>query len=152
MLKGKTKWVLGLLVIFSLVALVPFVMADDAVTPGNVNPGNGQGAGAAPVQLTEDQKQQLVPLWEQLRDTQKQIVQKKAEMGVLTQEQADAVKERIEARHQNKVENGDGMGFGAGKHGGRGPSMGMKRGDGAGAGAGCPDCPYAPPAEQPAAS
>lgn len=148
MLKSKTKWVLGLLVIFSLVALVPFVMADDAVTPGNVTPGNGRGAGTAPVQLTEEQRQQLVPLWEQLRDTQKQIVQKKAEMGVLTQEQANNLIERIEAQYQKNVENGYGMGFGAGKHGGRGPGMGMKRG----AGAGCAGCPNAPPAEQPAAS
>ncbi len=141
MFKSKSKLALGLLVIFSLVALVPVVLADEAVTPGNVTP-NGRGVGVAPVQLTEEQKQQLVPLWEQLRDTQKQIVQKKIEMGVLTQEQADAVNERIEARYQNKVENGCGMGFGGGKHGGRGPGMGMKRGGEAG----CPGCLQTAPA------
>lgn len=152
MFKGKTKWVLGLLVIVSLVVLVPLVMADEAVTPGY-----GRWGGDCLMQLTDDQKQQLVPLWQQLRDTQKQLVQKKADLGMLTQEQAATINERIEAQYQNKVEYGCEMGFKAGRQNSRGPgpAQGAGKGQGRGmemkmkraGGAGGLDCPFAP-AEQ----
>ena len=138
MLKGKSKFVIGLLIIFTLVALVPIVLADDTTTPAAVvNPVNAVGGGycgAGQVQLTDEQKQQLVPLWEQIKETQKQIIQKKVEMGVITQEQADVATQRMEAQYQNKVENGCGFGRGDGqqKGQGHGRGFGMKRGGGAG--------------------
>ncbi len=74
--------------------------------------------------ITEAQKQELAPLYNQMIEIQKQITQKYVDFGYITQWQADQrnsfMKERMEQRLQNGFIPGMGRGFGMGK----GPGFG----------------------------
>ena len=87
---------------------------------------------AQPITLTDAQKQELVPLFNQMVEIKKQILQKLVADGVMTQADADQraawLQERMNYRLQNGVIGGPGMGYGPGmmgpRHGGRGPGYG----------------------------
>lgn len=89
-----------------------------------------------PITLTDAQKQDLVPLFNQMMEIKKQILQKLVSDGVMTQADADQraawMQERMSYRMQNGCVGGPGMG--------RGPSM-MGPGHGRGPG-------YVPRAQQ----
>ncbi|MDT8900012.1 YckD family protein [Anaeroselena agilis] len=88
------------------------------------------------ITLTDDQKKELAPLYDQLFETRKAIMQKYVDFGYMTQEQAD---QRI-AWMKDRMSQGYGpgmmgRGFGRG-HWGRGPGSGPGNGQGFGPGNG----------------
>lgn len=105
-----------------LVIAASFVNAAPTQTPSPGPRANCPGFQATP--LTGDQKQQMEPLYNQMLETKKQMLQKYVEFGQLTQEQADQrlawMKERMANRMQyGACQGGPGMkGFG---HKGHGP-------------------------------
>jgi TolA-binding protein len=131
MKKPLVLTLVGLLVLAIAVSVVS--AAATATPPGNMPPW-------APYQkLTDAQKQELAPLFNQMNDlrkkmseVQKQVIQKQVSFGTLTQEQAD---QRI-AWMQQRQESGFGPGMmGRGPGWGRGPGM-MRGGPGPGFGPG----------------
>ena len=85
------------------------------------------------VTLTDAQKQELVPLYNQMIEIRKQILQKFVADGVMTQADADQrvtwMQERMNDRMQNGMIGGPGMGRGPGMMGsghGRGPGCGPR--------------------------
>ncbi len=116
--------------IATLVAMALVIAASLVVyaAPGPQNPPPGPRQA---ITLTDDQKKELAPLYEQMFEVRKQIMQKYVDFGYLTQEQADQraawMKERMSQGY------GPGM-MGRGHHGfGRGPGM-MGKGFGPGNG------------------
>ncbi|MDT8900311.1 DUF2680 domain-containing protein [Anaeroselena agilis] len=88
---------------------------------------------AQQVNLTDAQKQELVPLFNQMMEIKKQILQKFVADGVMTQTDADQraawMQERMNYRMQNGIVGGPGMGRGPGMMGpgqGRGPGYGPR--------------------------
>lgn len=86
---------------------------------------------AQPITLTDAQKQELVPLFNQMMEIKKQILQKFVADGVMNQADADQraawMQERMNYRMQNGIVGGLGMGRGPGMMGpghGRGPGYG----------------------------
>ncbi len=79
------------------------------------------------VRLTDAQRQELAPLFSQMFETKKNIIQKQVEFGNLTQEQAD---QRI-TWMKERAEKGDGM-MGRGHGMMRGGPGAMGRGHGFG--------------------
>lgn len=86
---------------------------------------------AQAVTLTDAQKQELAPLFSQMMEIKKQILQKYVADGVLTQSDADQrsawMQERMNSRMQNGFVGGPGMGKGHSMMGpgqGRGPGYG----------------------------
>ena len=71
--------------------------------------------------LTEDQKNELNGIQSQINELRKKMIDKYAEFGVITQEQADQAKTRMDERQNKMQENG----MLPGPFGGRG---GMRRG------------------------
>lgn len=87
--------------------------------------------------LTDDQKQQLAPLYNQMVETQKKISQKYVDFGYITQWQADQRSARMQERVNYMIQNGfvgPMMGGGRGgpgmMGGGRGPGFGPNGGRG----------------------
>lgn len=86
--------------------------------------------------LKPEQKSELTKLYNQLLDTQKQIIEKRVEFGQIDKTRGQYMLDQLELRRKYAdqwVENG-GMGFGMGRRGG------MMGGPGPGAGPG--QCPY----------
>lgn len=110
----------------TLAAMVLVITASLAVAapPQTPPPGPGAYGPAAQVTpLTDEQKKEMEPLYNQMFETKKQMLQKYVEFGRLTQEQADQrlswMKDRMENRMQYGACPGQGMrGYG---HKGRGP-------------------------------
>lgn len=85
------------------------------------------------VTLTDAQKQELVPLYNQMIELRKQILQKFVADGVMTQADADQraawMQERMNDRMQNGMIGGPGMGRGPGMMGSghdKGPGCGSR--------------------------
>lgn len=85
------------------------------------------------VTLTDAQKQELVPLYNQMIEIRKQILQKFVADGVMTQADADQrvtwMQEHMNDRMQNGMIGGPGMGRAPGMMGyghGRGPGCGAR--------------------------
>lgn len=76
--------------------------------------------------LKPEQKSELTKLYNQMLDTQKQIIQKRVEYGQVDKTRGQFMMDQLELRRKyidQWVENG-GMGFGPGRRGGRGGMMG----------------------------
>lgn len=108
---------------FTAVAVVVLIIAGTlayAATPQQApQPGQYQ-----PPTLTEAQKQELAPLYDQVLETQKKIMQKYVDYGYITQWQADQRADFMKDRMQNRLQQGfigpgmmgggPGRGFGGG--------------------------------------
>jgi len=114
-MQKRTKVMIGMVLALLLaLSIVPYAIADGVAGKGNFGSNcgqycqkNGQAAAAgACQQLTEEQKQQLQPLWEQMASVHKQMIQKRVELGLINQAQADRMLERVEQRLKNQQENG----------------------------------------------
>lgn len=127
--------------VVTVAALVLVVAASLVVSaaPGQTPPFGPQRPA---VTLTEDQKQELTPLFDQLLETRKQIMQKYVDYGYLTQEQADQRYAWMKERMTQGLQKGYAPGLM-----GRGPGM-MGRGPGFGPGGRgpCWQQPQQPPA------
>lgn len=118
-----------LITLVALLALAFAVSLVSAATPPVQAPHpNGQQ-----VTLTDQQKEELTPLFNQMMDIKKQILQKFVADGVMTQADADQratwMQERMNDRLQNSMIGTPGMGHGPGMMGsghGRGPGYGYK--------------------------
>jgi peptidoglycan hydrolase CwlO-like protein len=113
----------GLLVVLAI-AVSAVSAATSSTFPNNLPPWSRYNA------LTDAQKQELAPLFNQMNDlqkqmfeVQKQVIQKQVEFGNLTQQQA----EQIIAWRKQRMESG----FGPGMMG-RGPGFGPRFGPGFG--------------------
>lgn len=117
----------GLYIITGLVVLAlaaSFVSASPAQTPTQDN--RPYRPCAQQIALTDAQKQELAPLYNQMLETKKQILQKYVEYGAITQEQANARISRMQERMSYCRQNGIICGAPGG------PGMGKGRGPGAG--------------------
>jgi peptidoglycan hydrolase CwlO-like protein len=74
--------------------------------------------------LTEAQKQELAPLYNQMIEIQKQITQKYVDFGYITQWQADQRNAWMQERMNQRMQNGFIPGMG------RGPGFGPRQGRG----------------------
>lgn len=116
-----------------LVALVSLLVLAFAVSLVSAASPVSQPPYGQPITLTDEQKQELVPLYNQMIDTKKQILQKFVANGVITQADADQRIAWMQERMNNGMQNGM-MGMGRG-HG----MMGKGNGNGKGPGNGiCP--------------
>ncbi|GMB00978.1 DUF2680 domain-containing protein [Pelosinus sp. IPA-1] len=114
--------IVGLLTLAFVASLV------SAATPPQAPQPYGQQ-----VTLTDQQKQELTPLFNQMMELKKQILQKFVADGTMTQADADQraawMQERMNDRMQNGIVGGPGMGHGPGMMGsghGRGPGYGPR--------------------------
>jgi len=120
-------------ILVSLIALLALAFAVSLVSaaPPAVQP---QRPNMQAITLTDAQKQELVPLYNQMMDIRKQILQKFVADGAITQADADQraawMQERMNDRMQNGMVGGrGGMGRGHGMMGagqGRGPGYGPR--------------------------
>lgn len=122
MKKALLLTLVGLLVLAFAVSLV------SAATPAQPPRANAQQ-----VTLTDAQKQELQPLFNQMMEIKKQILQKLVADGAITQADADQraawMQERMNYRMQNGIVGGHGLGRGPGMMGpghGRGPGYGPR--------------------------
>lgn len=126
-MKKTTKVTTVALVVIALGAAVV------SAAPG-FGPGFGPMAAGAPgqaVTLTDAQKQELVPIYNQMFELRKQMIQKYVGFGTLTQEQADWRIGAMKERHEYMIKNGGpGAGFGPGGCRGGGPGSGRGPGFG----------------------
>jgi len=110
------------------IALSALLVLAFAVSLVNAAPPAVQPQQVAPqaVTLTDAQKQELVPLYNQMMEIRKQILQKYVADGVMTQADADQriarMQEHMNYRLQNGLVGGPGMGRG---HGMMGPGPGQ---------------------------
>lgn len=108
-----------ILTLVGLLALAFAASFASAATPPTQPPGASQQ-----VTLTDAQKQELQPLFNQMMEIKKQILQKLVADGTMTQADADQraawMQERMNYRMQNGMIGGHGMGPGHG----RGPGNG----------------------------
>ena len=126
-------------VVVTLVSLLVLAIAVSVSAATNTSPsGKFQPFACGAATLTDAQKQELAPFFNQMNDlrkqmleNRKQVIQKQVSFGVLTQEQAD---QHI-AFMQQRMENGPGSGM-MGKGPGWGKGQGMMRG-----GPGSASCP-----------
>lgn len=108
---------------YMLVAMLVLLIAASmvyAATPEQKAPPAGP---RQHITLTDAQKQELVPLHNQILETRKQITQKYVDWGYLTQEQADERNTRMQ-EHMNKMQSGEWKGhgmMGKGHHSGQKP-------------------------------
>lgn len=119
-----------------IAALVALALAATVVlaAPGNPGvPGPGGQRGycqqAQQAPLTDDQKQELAKLQQQMLDVRKQMLAKQVEWGRITKEQAADRLTWMENRQKAASENGyaGGRGPGACGYGGRGPGAGQQQ-------------------------
>jgi len=115
-----------LVALIALLALVFAVSLVSAAPPA-------QRPCAQGITLTDAQKQELVPLFNQMIEIKKQILQKFVADGVMTQADADQRAAWMQERMNNRMQNGmacnPGMGRGPGMMGpgnGRGPGYGPR--------------------------
>ena len=121
MFKRKTSLLFFLAGLLTVVLLVPIALANASVELRSpsltiANPPSGYGPNLS-CPLTEEQRQQLIPLWEQKMQTQKKLLEKKVELGLLTPEQQNTRVKQLEARfqHHQELVCGFSLGNGAGK-------------------------------------
>ncbi len=101
-----------------------------AATAGNTQPGPGQPGQFGPqwqghpAALTDQQRQELAPLYTQMIDVKKQILQKRVEYGQLTPLQADYRATVMQQKLDNWVKYGEMARMGMGKGFGHGPHHG----------------------------
>jgi len=125
------------------VVLVALLVLAFAVSMVNAAPPATQSSQIAPqaVTLTDSQKQELVPLFNQMMEIKKQILQKYVADGVMTQADADQRIARMQERMNDRMQNGFVGGPGKGKgHGMMGHNQGK-----------CPGYGNGPMQQQPAA-
>jgi hypothetical protein len=101
----KAMWI----TVISLVVLALAAAMVSAATPANLPPFARNQAN-----LTDAQKQELAPLFQQMVEVRKQIIQKQVEFGNLTQEQADQRIAWMQQRSEQGCDPGM-MGRGPGK-------------------------------------
>ncbi len=123
----KKTLVIGIVVLLLVAVGIPMAFAANG--PG-FGTNRGQGACLNAANLTDEQKAELEKLRDQMFETRKRSVQEQVGSGKLTQEQANAIVQRMTERHEAREKNGFGRG------------MGMGRG-GAGRGGGQSQCPFA---------
>lgn len=118
-----------LVALVSLLALA-FAVSLVSAAPPAIQP---QRPNMQAITLTDAQKQELVPLFNQMIEIKKQILQKFVADGAMTQADADQraawMQERMNDRMQNGMVGGPGMGRGHGMMGsgqGRGPGYGPR--------------------------
>ena len=116
-----------------LVALIALLALAFAASLVSAAPPAMQPPYSKVVTLTDAQKQELVPLYNQMMELRKQILQKFVADGVMTQADADQraawMQERMNQRMQDGMVGNPGMGRGHGMMGsgqGRGPGYGLK--------------------------
>jgi hypothetical protein len=94
-----------------------------AAAPEQATPGRYQ-----PPTLTDSQKQELAPLYQQALDTQKQVLQKYVDFGYITQWQADQQAAMMKDRMDQRLQQGFIPGMMGPRHGhgmmGKGPGFG----------------------------
>ncbi|MBP2655770.1 MAG: hypothetical protein H6Q73_3339 [Firmicutes bacterium] len=103
-------------IICATVAILILIAGIALVYAGNP-PAPPQNQPPQKITLTDQQKQDLAPLYSQMLETKKQIIQKYVEFGYLTQEQADQRIARMTERMNRMQEHGLMMG---GDFGGKG--------------------------------
>jgi hypothetical protein len=121
--KQTTLYILIGLLVLALGASLVYAAAGDGSRPFCPGPNGRQ------VTLTDQQRQELAPLYHQMLETQQQIMQKRVEYGQLTQEQADQRALFMQERMNNWLQNGGSIG--RGRH--FGPGRGSMKGPGNGA-------------------
>ena len=82
-------------------------LRSDTPRPGD-RPGPGQNPGpvSPKPELTDKQKKELAKLYKNLYETQKKLINKYAEYGVITREQASLWLSRLESRYERLKESG----------------------------------------------
>ncbi len=87
--------------------------------------------------LKDNQKQELDNLYQKMFELQKQVIQKQADFGIITRDQADWAIKQMEAAKEWRAKYGDNYGYGPGAYGyGHMGGPGMMGGWGGGPGAG----------------
>ena len=79
----------------------------------------------------EERDDTLDSLFEQMQDLRRQVVERRVELGQLTPEQGEQIKNRMEERYQKRLEDGFGCpggGFGSGMGRGEGKGLGLRDG------------------------
>lgn len=122
----KKWWIMAIAIMLVGAIAVPIAWAqnENTQTPSN----------AAGTQLTESQKKELAQLYSKITELKKQIVDKYLEFGVIDQERAEFMKQRIDQMEKFRAEQGYLPGFGRGKFNG---GFGRRRGMGFGG-----QCPF----------
>lgn len=120
-----------------IAALMALALAATVVlaAPGNpavTGPGGQRGycQQAQQTPLTDDQKQEMVKMQQQMLEIRKQMLAKQVEWGRMTKEQATERTAWMENRMKTAIENG----YVCGGPGGRGPGYGGRSGWGPGTG------------------
>ena len=137
-LKSETKEVYQMKKTTKVITVALVVIAL-GVAVVSAAPGFGPMWAGAPgqnVTLTDAQKQELVPIYNQMFELRKQMIQKYVGFGALTQEQADWRIGAMKERHEYMIKNGGPGSCRGGGPGGRGPGFGPGYG---------PRNPQAPP-------
>lgn len=78
--------------------------------------------------LTPDTQKEVDALWQQMQETRSKMLQKYVDAGVITQEQADATKERMKERYEARKQQGFIPGAGMNGAGGCGVGEGCGNG------------------------
>jgi len=126
----KKWWMMAIAIMLVGAIAVPIAWAqnENTQTPAQT-PSNATGT-----QLSESQKKELADLYSKIAELKKQIVDKYLEFGVIDQERAEAMKQRIDQMEKFRAEQGYLPGFGRGKFNG---GFGRRRGMGFGG-----QCPF----------
>ena len=111
-MKKLTALVMAGLLVLALGAGVMAAEPMKGVTGGKF-PMMGGTEGHRMMQLTDEQKQELQPLMQQMLEIKKQMIAKQVAWGNLTQEQAD----RMISHMQERMDKGPGAGMMMGGHG-----------------------------------
>jgi hypothetical protein len=125
----KRKTIIGIALVLILAIAVPFATAatDDKASGTSQAP-----AIQGPYTLTDEQKKEVQAIYDKILEANKQLVQKYADFGKITKEQADYMIKRMEEKQKNEqkfvIENGFGPGFGPGFRGGHKRGFGGGRG------------------------
>ncbi len=120
----KRKTIIGIALVLILAIAVPFATA---ATDNNSSGTSQAPAIQGPYTLTDEQKKEVQAIHDKIFEANKQLVQKYADFGKITKEQADYMIKRMEEQQKNKqsmIENGFGPGFGGGHKRGFGGGRG----------------------------
>ncbi|MCR4442910.1 MAG: DUF2680 domain-containing protein [Peptococcaceae bacterium] len=91
------KALIILLALALIAGTASFALADENDSAKQPFKGRGNGFANCPqLQITDEQKAQMASLHKQMLELKKQIIQQNVTSGVLTQEQADTMIERID--------------------------------------------------------
>lgn len=114
----KRWWIMAIAIMLVGAIAVPIAWAQNETAP---TPSNTAG-----IQLTESQKKELAELYSKIAELKKQIVDKYLEFGIINQERAEFMKQRIDQMEKFRAQQGYIPGFGRGKfNGGFGRRRGM---------------------------